>query len=156
VGPMESYVSALVKGGTKVFSAPGDELNAIKQGTINVAVAQSSYGIGVGETQPSMKLAYPQFVTPVPSVLGIDAKASPAVQAEAEKFVQFVLSPAGQTAMQAGDPHGDSLYWPVITGVTPRPQVPSPSTIPAKILNPRTWGAQENTVAQWFTSHITG
>ena len=156
VAQMESYVSALVKGGTKVFSAPGDELNAIKQGTIEIAVAQSGYGIGVGQTQPAMKLAYPQYVTPVPSVIGIDAKAPPAVQAEAKKFVQFVLSPAGQRAMQAGDPYGDSLYWPVLTGVAPRPQVPSPATIPAKILNPRTWGAQENTVAQWFTSHIAG
>jgi ABC-type glycerol-3-phosphate transport system substrate-binding protein len=139
---------------SKVYSAPGDELNAIKQGTIDVAVAQSSYGIGVGETQPSMKLTYPQFVTPVPSVLGIDARAPAAVQAEAKKFVQFVLSPAGQRAMQAGDPHGDSLYWPVLAGVASRPQVPSPATIPAKILDPSTWGAQENTIAQWFTSHI--
>jgi iron(III) transport system substrate-binding protein len=154
VPQMESYVSALVKGGAKVYNAPADELNAIKQGTIDVAVAQSSYGIGVGETNPTLNLTYPQYVTPVPSVLAIDAKAPAAVQAEAKKFVQFVLSPAGQQAMQAGDPHGDSLYWPVINGVAPLPKVPSPSTIPTKILNPVTWGAQENTVAQWFTSHI--
>jgi iron(III) transport system substrate-binding protein len=154
VPQMESYVSALVKGGAKVYNAPADELNAIKQGTIDVAVAQSSYGIGVEETNPTLKLTYPQYVTPVPSVLAIDAKAPAAVQAEAKKFVQFVLSPAGQQAMQAGDPHGDSLYWPVLNGVAPLPQVPSPATIPTKILNPVTWGAQENTVAQWFTSHI--
>jgi iron(III) transport system substrate-binding protein len=156
VPQMESYVSNLVKGGTKIYNAPADELNAIKQGTIDVAVAQSSYGIGVEETNPSMKLAYPQYVTPVPSVLAIDAKAPAAVQDEAKKFVQFVLSPAGQKAMQAGDPHGDSLFWPVLQGESPLPQVPSPSTIPAKILNPVTWGAQENTVAQWFTSQFAG
>jgi iron(III) transport system substrate-binding protein len=154
VPQMESYVSNLVKGGTKIYNAPADELNAIKQGTIDVAVAQSSYGIGVEETNPSMKLTYPQYVTPVPSVLAIDSKAPAAVQAEAEKFVQFVLSPAGQKAMQAGDPHGDSLFWPVLQGENPLPQVPSPSTIPTKILNPVTWGAQESTVAQWFTSHF--
>jgi len=154
VPQMESYVSALVKGGAKVYNAPADELNAIKQGTIDVAVAQSSYGIGVEETNPTLKLTYPQYVTPVPSVLAIDAKAPAAVQAEAKKFVQWVLSPAGQQAMQAGDPHGDSLYWPVLNGVAPLSQVPSPTTIPTKILNPVTWGAQENTVAQWFTSHI--
>ena len=154
VPQMESYVSALVKGGAKVYNAPADELNAIKQGTIDVAVAQSSYGIGVEETNPNLKLTYPKYVTPVPSVLAIDAKAPAAVQAEAKKFVQFVLSPAGQQAMQGGDPHGDSLYWPVINGVAPLPKVPSPATIPTKILDPVTWGAQENTVAQWFTSHI--
>ena len=156
VGQMESYVSRLVKGGTKIYSAPGDELNAIKQGTIDIAVAQNSYGIGVGETDPYLKLAYPTYVTPVPSVLGIDAKAPAAVRAEAKKFVQYVLSPAGQQAMQAGDPHGDSLFWPVLQGQNALPNVPSPSTIPAKILDPVAWGARENTVAQWFTSHFAG
>jgi iron(III) transport system substrate-binding protein len=156
VSQMESYVSGLVKGGTKMYSAPDDELNAIKQGTIDVAFAQSSYGIGVEQTDPAMKMTYPRYVTPVPSVLGIDAKASPAVRAEAKKFVQFVLSSAGQKAMQAGDPHGDSLYWPVLQGVKPLPAVPSPSAIPAKRIDPVTWGTRENTVAQWFTSHFAG
>lgn len=157
VQQMESYVTTLVKkNGAKVYSAPDDELNAIKQGVINVAVAQSSYGIGVGETQPSLKLAYPQYVTPVPSVLGIDAKASPTVQAEAKRFVEFALSPAGQKAMQAGDPHGDSLYWPVLNGVAPLSEVPSPSTIPTKILDPYTWGARQNGISQWFTASIAG
>jgi iron(III) transport system substrate-binding protein len=154
VSQMESYGTNLVKGGAKVFNAPADELNAIKQGTIDVAVAQSGYGVGVGQTDPAMKMTYPQYVTPVPSVIGIDAKAPAAVQAEAKQFVQFVLSPAGQAAMQAGDPHGDSLYWPLIQGVKPLPALPSPTSVPAKPLNPVTWGAQESTVAQWFTSNI--
>lgn len=156
VPQMESYTSSLVKGGTKIYNAPADELNAIKQGTIDVAVAQSSYGIGVEETNPDMKVAYPKYVTPVPSVLAIDAKAPAAVQAEAKKFVEFVLSPAGQQAMQAGDPHGDSLFWPVLQGGTPLAAVPPVSSIPAKVINPVTWGAQENSVAQWFTSTFAG
>ncbi|HEX6449134.1 MAG TPA: extracellular solute-binding protein [Trebonia sp.] len=154
VSQMESYVTNLVKGGAKIYNAPADELNAIKQGTIDVAVAQSGYGVGVGETDPAMKMTYPQYVTPVPSVIGIAAQAPAAVQAEAKKFVQFVLSPAGQAAMQAGDPHGDSLYWPIIQGGKPLAALPSPTSVPAKPLNPVTWGAQESTVAQWFTSNI--
>ena len=156
VPQMESYTSNLVKGGTKIYNAPADELNAIKQGTIDVAVAQSSYGIGVEETNPYMKVAYPKYVTPVPSVLAIDAKAPAAVQAEAKKFVEFVLSPAGQKAMQAGDPHGDSLFWPVLQGGAPLPAVPPVTSIPSKVINPVTWGAQENLVAQWFTSTFAG
>jgi iron(III) transport system substrate-binding protein len=156
VPQMESYTSKLVQGGAKIFNAPADELNAIKQGSIDIAVAQSSYGIGVNEQDSYIKEAYPKVVTPVPSVLAIDAKAPANVQAEAKKFVQWVLTPAGQDAMQAGDPHGDSLYWPVINGRNPLPAVPSPSAIPAKIINPVTWGAQESTVDQWFTSHLAG
>jgi iron(III) transport system substrate-binding protein len=155
VSQMESYVSTLVKkNGARVYSAPDDELNAIKQGVIDVAVAQSGYAIGVNETQPTMKVTYPQSVTPVPSVLGIDAKASPAVQDEAKRFAQFVLSSEGQKAMQAGDPHGDSLYWPIVGGVAPLPAVPPASTIPTRIIDPYTWGAQQNTISQWFTSNI--
>jgi iron(III) transport system substrate-binding protein len=154
VPKMEAYVSALVKNGAKVYNAPDDELNAIKQGAIDIAFAQNSYGIGAAETQPNLKVAYPQFVTPVPSVIGINAKASPAVKAEAKQFIQFVLSPAGQKAMEAGDAHGDSLFWPIVTGVAPRPEVPSPATIPAKVLDPYTWGSQENGINQWFTSHV--
>jgi iron(III) transport system substrate-binding protein len=151
---MEAYTSNLVKNGAKIYTSPDDELNAIKQGVIDVAFAQSSYGIGVGETQPTMKMTYPQSVTPMPSQIGIDGKASPAVQAEAKQFAQFVLSAQGQQAMQAGDPHGDSLYWPVLNGVSPRPEVPSPATIPTLAVDPYTWGAQENTISQWFTSHF--
>ncbi len=51
--------------------------------------------------------------------IGIDAKASPQVQAEAKQFVEYVLSTAGQKVMQTGDPTGDSLYYPVLTGVNP-------------------------------------
>ncbi len=156
VPQMESYTSNLVKGGTKIYNAPADELNAIKQGTIDVAVAQSSYGIGVEETNPYMKVAYPKYVTPVPSVLAIDAKAPAGAAAEAKKFVEFVLSPAGQKAMQGGDPHGDSLFWPVLQRGIPLPAVPSAAAIPAKVINPVTWGAQENSVAQWFTSTFAG
>jgi iron(III) transport system substrate-binding protein len=57
--------------------------------------------------------------TLLPSAIGIDAKASPQVQAEAEKFAAFVLSPAGQKVMQTGDPTGDSLYYPVVQDVSP-------------------------------------
>ena len=56
-------------------------------------------------------------MTLLPSAIGIDAKAPAAEQAEAEKFVEFVLSPAGQKVMQTGDPTGDSLYYPVLSGV---------------------------------------
>jgi iron(III) transport system substrate-binding protein len=151
---METYLTALKQNGAQVFNAPADELAAIKQGTISIAVAQSGYGIGAGEMLPNLKVAYPKSVTPVPSVMGIDAKASPAVRSEAQKFAQFVLSPAGQAAMKGGDPTGDSLFWPVLTGTSPRPELPSPTAIPAKVLDPYKWGAQANTVNQWFTANI--
>ena len=51
------------------------------------------------------------------------------MRAEAEKFIQFVLSPAGQQAMQTGDPTGDSLFYPVLHGVNPLPGLPSMASV---------------------------
>ncbi|MCU1492729.1 MAG: extracellular solute-binding protein family 1 [Acidimicrobiaceae bacterium] len=154
VPAMEQYVTKLMANGAQLFNAPADELNAIKQGTIQLAIAQSSYGIGVNETNPNLKVSYPANATPVPSVIGIDSKASKAVQAEAEQFASFVVSAAGQRAMHAGDPHGDSLYWPIVKGVAPLSRVPSASLLPIKAVDPYQWGPLENTVNRWFTTNV--
>jgi len=154
VSAMEKYVTKLMANGAQLFNAPADELNALKQGTIQLAIAQSSYGIGVGTTNPNLKLSYPANATPVPSVIGIDSKTSKTVQSEAKQFATFVLSKAGQHAMQTGDPVGDSLYWPVVQGVTPVPLVPSASKLPIKELNPYVWGPRENSVNSWFTTNV--
>jgi iron(III) transport system substrate-binding protein len=83
---------------------------------------QSSAGIGAMLGDKKLTIKYLDPVTVLPSAIGIDAKAPVAVRAEAEKFVKFVLSPAGQKIMQSGDPTGDSLYYPVVRGVSPPPR----------------------------------
>jgi hypothetical protein len=59
-----------------------------------------------------------------------------AEQAEAEKFISFVLSPAGQQVMQSGDPTGDSLYYPVLNGISPLPALPSLAATKTQTINP--------------------
>src|ERR1700735_3461955 len=86
--------------------------------------------------------------------LGIDARASPAEQAEAKQFIEYVLSPAGQKVMQSGDPTGDSLYYPVVSGVSPLPSLPSLASVKTQAINPYTWGPQEATINTWFDSNI--
>jgi iron(III) transport system substrate-binding protein len=90
----------------------------------------------------------------LPSAIGIDAKAPAAERAEAEKFVDFVLSPAGQKVMQSGDPTGDSLYYPVLQGVSPLPSLPSLASVRTQTINPYTWGPKEATINTWFDSSI--
>jgi len=51
--------------------------------------------------------------------------AAAAEQAEAEKFIEFVLSPARHKVMQSGDPTGDSLSYPVLQDVSPLSSLPS-------------------------------
>lgn len=150
----ESYFTKLKADGLHVFQTNGDTLNALETGQIKVALIQSSAGIGAQFTTKTIKLAYLSPITVLPSAIGIDIAAPPAERAEAEQFISYVLSAAGQRVMQSGDPQGDSLYWPVIQGVTPLAPLPPLSTIHTQTIDPYLWGAKEATINQWFVSNI--
>ena len=150
----ESYFSKLKSAGLVIHPTNGPTLQALTSGQINVALVQSSAAIGATFTSKEVGVEYLNPVTILPSAIGIDAKASPQVQQEAEKFANFVLSPAGQKVMQSGDPTGDSLYYPVVTGVKPLPALPSLSSTKTQSINPYTWGPQEGTINNWFDSNV--
>jgi iron(III) transport system substrate-binding protein len=150
----ESYFTKLKNNGLIVHPTNGPTLQALTSGQIKLALVQSSAGIGavLGDKQLAVKYLDP--VTLLPSCIGIDAKAPAAERAEAEKFVEYVLSPAGQKVMQSGDPTGDSLYYPVIQGVSPLPALPSLASVKTQSINPYTWGPREGTINTWFDSSI--
>jgi iron(III) transport system substrate-binding protein len=150
----EAFYTKLKSNGLIIHPTNGPTLQALTSGQIKLALVQSSAGIGavLGDKQLAVKYLNP--VTILPSALGIDAKASAQERKEAEKFIDFVLSPAGQKVMQSGDPTGDSLYYPVIQGVNPLPALPSLASVTAQSINPYTWGPQEGTINTWFDANI--
>jgi iron(III) transport system substrate-binding protein len=150
----ETYFSTLKANGLIIHPTNGPTLQALTSGQINLALVQSSAAIGATTTDKNIGLKYLAPATLLPSAIGIDAKASPQVQAEAEKFADFVLSPAGQKVMQSGDPTGDSLYYPVLSDVSPLASLPSLATVKTQSINPYTWGPQEATINNWFDSNI--
>ncbi|MHB8459620.1 MAG: ABC transporter substrate-binding protein [Candidatus Limnocylindrales bacterium] len=150
----EAFFTKLKANGLKVNNTNPDTLHALETKQIRIALIQSSAGIGAGIANPSIKTAFIDPSTPIPGVIGIDAKASPAVIAEAKAFAAYVLSPAGQKVMQGGDPTGDSLYWPIVDGVSALPQLPALSAVPAKAIDPYTWGPLESTINRWFSDTI--
>ncbi len=152
----EDYLSALKANGLVVNATNGPTLAAIEAHQIKMAIIQSSAGYGTElTTYPNMRVAYLSPVTALPGVIGIDAKAPKAVQAEAKKFVSWVMSPAGQHVMKTGDPQGDSLFWPVLTNDQPsNALLPAINTIPVQTVNPMVWGAQETNVNTWFEANI--
>ncbi len=150
----EKYFESLKANGLIIHPTNGPTLQALTSGQINLALVQSSAAIGATFTDKNIGLEYLNPATLLPSAIGIDAKASPQVQAEAEKFAEFVLSPAGQHVMQTGDPTGDSLYYPVVQGVSPLPGLPSLASVKTQSINPYTWGPQEAAINNWFDSSI--
>jgi iron(III) transport system substrate-binding protein len=150
----EKFFNTLKSNGLVIHPTNGPTLQALTSGQINLALVQSSAAIGATFTDKNIGIKYLSPATLLPSAIGIDAKASPQVQAEAEKFVEFVLSAAGQKVMQSGDPTGDSLYYPVVSGVNPLPSLPSLASVKTQTINPYTWGPQEATINTWFDSNI--
>lgn len=150
----QKYFETLKAHGMLVFQTNGDTLHALETGQIKLALVQSSAAIGAGLQSKTIKYVFPSQQTLMPSCIGISAAARGAVLSEAERFAQFVLSPAGQQVMQSGDPQGDSLYWPVVTGVDPLPALPPFSSLQALSVDPYEWGAREASLNQWFDANV--
>ncbi|MDQ1734086.1 MAG: iron(III) transport system substrate-binding protein [Pseudonocardiales bacterium] len=154
----EDYLKKLKANGLHVFPTNGDTLHALETGQITYGLIQSSAAAGEVAKAPknasfNAKAAYLPQSTLLPAVIGIDKAAPPPVRAEAKKFVEFVLSPAGQDAMLKGDPKGDSLFWPVVPGVNALSDLPSFPSAYQKI-DPYFWGPLENQVNTFFDSTI--
>lgn len=150
----ERYFTALKNNGLHVYDTNKVTLNALLNGTIKFAIVQNSAAIGFQFKAPQLKVVYPSKVSLLPGVIGIDAKVSHQEIAEAEQFANFVYSPKGQAVMLSGDPQGDSLFFPIVKGTKPLPQVPDLATIPTQNPTPTVWGPRETTIDQWFTNNI--
>jgi iron(III) transport system substrate-binding protein len=153
----EAFYTKLKQNGLIIHPTNGPTLQALTSGQIELALVQSSAGIGATfgpGSDPNLAVKYLDPVTLLPSAIGIDAKAPLAERKEAEKFIEFVLSPAGQKVMQTGDPYGDSLYYPVLQGVSPLPELPSLASVKTQVINPYTWGPREATINAWFDANI--
>ena len=150
----EKYFSELKANGLVIHPTNGPTLQALTSGQINVALVQSSAGVGAALADKSLVVKYLDPTTLLPSAIGIDAKAPAAERKEAERFITYVLSPAGQKVMQTGDPTGDSLYYPVLNGVSPLPSLPALSSVKTQTINPYTWGNREATINTWFDANV--
>jgi iron(III) transport system substrate-binding protein len=150
----EQYFTKLKSNGLIIHPTNGPTLQALTSGQIKLALVQSSAGIGAVLGDSKLTVKYLDPVTLLPSAIGIDAKAPAAEQAEAKKFINFVLSPAGQKVMQSGDPTGDSLYYPVVQGVAPLAALPPLTGVKTQVIDPYTWGSKEASINTWFDNSI--
>ena len=119
----EKYFSELKANGLVIHPTNGPTLQALTSGQIKLALVQSSAGIGARFTDSRFGVKYLNPVTDLPSAIGIDSKVSVTEQKEAEQFVEFVLSKAGQHVMQTGTQR--RTHYPVLNGVKPLSVLPS-------------------------------
>lgn len=150
----KEFFEKLKSNGLKISETNGDTLHLLETGQISIGLIQSSAEIGAAEKVKGLKVAFLPKETVLPSNIGVDANASPVVREEAQKFINWVLSPAGQHQMQIGDPTGDSLFWPVAANANPLPALPQLSTITTQQVDPYTWGKKEAAINKWFSANI--
>jgi iron(III) transport system substrate-binding protein len=150
------FLLAEQSNGLLVNTTNGPTIGAMQSQTIAMATIQSSACYGKMLTSyPTMKVKYLNFSVALPSVIGIDAKQPLIVRQDAQKFVNWVMSKAGQKVMQTGDPQGDSLFWPVLNGEKPANAIiPSLSSTHAITINPYVWGPLESSINTWFDANI--
>lgn len=153
----EAYFSKLKSNGLHVYPTNGDTLHALETGQVDYGIIQSSAAAGeVLKAKKSAnfdpKVVYLPKATLLPGAIGIDKKAPADVQTEAKQFVDYVLSAAGQKVMQTADQQGDSLYWPVVPGVTASSALPAMPDY--QRIDPAFWGPLEGQINTWFDSTI--
>jgi iron(III) transport system substrate-binding protein len=150
----EKFLTELKANGLHIYDVNGDTLNALQSGQIAMATIQSSAIIGALSTNPNYKISFLKGVTLLPSDIGIDRHASKTEISEAERFATYVLSKAGQHQMKIGNPTGDSNFWPVVKGASPKAGVPRLSSVPYQEINPYKWGPKEASINNWFTANV--
>ncbi|MDA8312579.1 MAG: extracellular solute-binding protein [Actinomycetota bacterium] len=151
----KQFFQKLKANGLVIHTTNGPTLAALASGQIKLALVQSSAAIGAEHTAPTLKVKYLSPVTMLPSNIGIDAKSTKTEIAEAKRFASFVLSKLGQAVMKTGTPTGDSLYYPVVQGIKPRPELPSLASVKVQHTNPYVWGPREASINSWFVNTIT-
>jgi len=152
--PGKAYFERLKANGLRVFPTNSVTLRALQYGQIDAAVVQSSAAIGFLHEMPGLRIATPAPATVLPSDLAIGKHATGTLQQQARRFVQWVLSPAGQAAMQQGDPDADSNYEPLLDSTAALPSLKQLGSVQPLVLDPAVWGPKEPQVIDWFTAYI--
>ena len=154
IGKGKAYLTKLKANGLVIHPTNGPTLQALTSGQIKLALVQSSAGIGARFSDKALRVKYLNPVTLLPSCIGIDPKVSVTEQNEAKRFIEFVLANKGQHVMKTGDPQGDSLYYPVLTGVKALTVLPSLGSVKTQTINPYLWGPREPSINTWFDQNI--
>ena len=155
----EAFYETIAKkhpGNLVVNAKNGATLGAISNHAVGMATIQGSacYSKTIG-SMPTLSEKYLDATFVLPSAIGIDSKMPAVVRADAAKFAAWLLTKDGQNAMQTGDPTGDSLYWPIITGVsTSNPVIPAIASTNPYVINPKIWAPFQTEITTWFDKNF--
>jgi iron(III) transport system substrate-binding protein len=149
----KQFFTKLKANGLKIFQTNNPTLNSVETGAREFGIVQDSAIYGDIKAGHPLGIIYPASgAVGLPGVIAIAAHAQH--QACAEQFVNWVLSPAGQSVMTHHDPtDGDTYFIPVVQGVTNsvNRQYTGINFIDLDVSK---WAGVESEYKQWFHSNI--
>ncbi|MDR3717870.1 MAG: extracellular solute-binding protein [Bryobacteraceae bacterium] len=152
----QGFVQALKANGLHMFDKNDATLSALQAQAISLATVQSSAAVFYAAHHPGLRVTIPSPAYVLPNVMVEAAGLSAKRQAEAARFMAFVMRPDIQRLRQAqGEADGD--YWPITTDApAPLPCLPDLSQIKTVTLDPTVWGRLESDINAWFAKVMTG
>jgi iron(III) transport system substrate-binding protein len=152
----QGFVRALKANGLHMFDKNDATLSALQAQAISLAIVQSSAAVFYAAHHSGLRVTIPSPAYVLPNVM-VEAAGLPAKrQAEAARFMAFVMRPDIQALRQTqGEADGD--YWPITTnGPPPLPGLPDLAQARTVTLNPIMWGGLENGINAWFAKVMAG
>jgi len=152
----KNFIETLKADGLHIYAKNRTTLAALRTGAIKLAIVQSSAAIHDADTiDHDLVVTFPHPAYVLPNVITMANGLTPPRRQEAQRFIDFVNSPAAQ-AIRKQDGSGDSYYWPVTSGVAPHAGLPPLASLDLATLDASHWGALQNTITAWFAQHIVG
>ncbi len=124
----------------------------LQRGDVGLAILPSEAAYALAKREPSFQVTVPRPAGLVPAVIGVSAGASPALQAKARRFVDFLLTPHGQALILRSTAEG--MSWPPIEGVPLSPGLPALADLSLIHPDPVFWGARQGQEIGWFRREI--
>lgn len=150
----KGFIEALKQNGLHVFPKNDATLEALHNGSIKLAIVQSSAALHEADAlDHTLRVTFPRPAYALPNVIVMARGLSAAKRKLAERFIAYVNSPEAQ-AIRKKEGQGDGYYWPVTASAAPLQSMPPLSTLKVAPLDAETWGAKQNTIVGWFVHTI--
>lgn len=119
---------------------------------IDVALLPSQAAYVLAARDPAFVVTVPHPAVLMPAVIAISARASATARAKAERFIHFLLTPAGQRLIRQSTAEG--YAWPAVADVETPPGLPALAALSLMLADPTAWGARQGEEIGWFRREI--
>ena len=150
--PGHALLQKLAAQGLSVMPSNPLLIGQLRRRQIALAILPSQAAYSLTAREPAFRVGVPRPAGLVPAVIAISAGASPAARHNAQRFIAFLLTPAGQRLILQSTAEG--FAWPAIDGAAAPAELPNLLTLPLVHPDPVAWGARQGEEIGWFRREI--